>query len=233
MIRIALIGDRREEVTAHRAIPQALSIAANELGVEIKPVWLGTDSIAIPTDTDLSHFDAIWCVPASPYIGKLAAIDAIRYARENAVPFLGTCGGYQHALLEFARNALGHTEADNIEDNPETNFPLVAAMTCPLREVPGDIELLPDTRIAAFYGRRAITEEYNCGFGFNPAYRDLFTDSALVVSAQDAEGDPRAIEVNDHPFFIGVAFQPERRALKGEVHPLTVAFVKAAVVKAH
>ena len=136
------------------------------------------------------------------------------------------------ALLEYARNALGHTEADNIEDNPDTRFPLVAAMSCPLRDAPGDIVLRAGTRLAAIYAAEHVTEEYNCGFGFNPAYRDLFDGSELAISAEDAEGDPRAIEIASLPFFFGVAFQPERRALRGQTHPLTTAFVEAAQTSA-
>ncbi|MEM7208510.1 MAG: hypothetical protein AAF434_11865 [Pseudomonadota bacterium] len=228
-LRVALIGDYSESIVAHRAIPLALELAGKTLSRQIDAHWIETDALVIPTDSQLTDYDAIWCVPASPYQNKNAAIDAIRYARENTRPFLGTCGGYQHALLEFARNVLGHVEADNLEDNPETQFPLVAPMACALRDTAGQIDLIAETQIAGIYGNTRIEEEYNCGFGFNSEYRELFDDSALRISAVDALNDPRAIELSNHPFFIGVAFQPERSALKGDQHPLVTAFARAAI----
>ncbi len=168
-------------------------------------------------------------MPASPYKNKSGAISAIRYARENSVPFLGTCGGYQHAILEFARNVLGRQDADSLEDNPDTSLPLVAPMSCSMLECDGGVELLADSRIESSYGTTRITEKYNCSYGFNGEYLPLFNDSALQICAYDADGNPRAIEIREHPFLIGVAFQPERSALARISRPLVSAFVTAAL----
>ena len=120
---IGLIGDHNETVTAHQAIPVALELASQALSIDVDAEWIHTDAIA---DNDLGRLDGMWCVPASPYANMQAALDAIAFARCNNLPFLGTCGGYQHAALEFARNALGHTDAGNAEVDPDTSMPLIS-----------------------------------------------------------------------------------------------------------
>src|SRR5690242_20599101 len=97
---IALIGDYNPAATAHQAIPIALQLAAAKTGVPVEPVWVPTESITDP-EAQFRTFDAFWCVPASPYASMEGALKAIRYARESRRPFLGTCGGFQHALIEY------------------------------------------------------------------------------------------------------------------------------------
>src|SRR5271169_2670217 len=111
-VRICLIGDYDPKVTAHQAIPKALALAAN--GNPVEPVWLDSE---LALDADLEPYAGFWCVPASPYRSMEGALRAIRFARESGRPYLGTCGGCQHAIVEFARNVLhireaGHTECD-------------------------------------------------------------------------------------------------------------------------
>ena len=129
-LHIALVGDYDPTVTAHIAIPKALELSAQALSCKLEYHWLGTETIA--NAEMLEPFDALWCVPASPYKSMQGALTAIRFAREKPIPFLGTCGGYQHALLEFAQNVLGYQEADHAETNPEAIMPLVAPLSCAL-----------------------------------------------------------------------------------------------------
>ena len=227
-LRVALIGDRSDDVIAHQAIPPALELACRRLGLRQEHDWLHTASLAQPTTPTLAPYDAIWAVPASPYANQHAAIDAIRHARERDIPFLGTCGGYQHALLEYARNVLGREDADSFEDNPDTLFPLVSPMVCELRDTGGDITLATDSELAGFYGKSLIRETYNCGFGLNRDFQHLFDDSGLLFVAHDLAGDPRALTLPQHRFFYGVAFQPERSSLQDQSHPLIEAFLHAA-----
>src|SRR6266567_3461463 len=124
-IRIGLIGDFNSQVKAHIAIPRAVKLAANALGCEAETFWLATPLLEHNPEQLLSAYDALWCVPASPYESMKGALNAIRFAREHGVPFLGTCGGVQHAIIEYARNVLGLTEADHAESNPSTGLPHV------------------------------------------------------------------------------------------------------------
>ena len=225
---IVLVGDYNPEVTAHRAIPEALDLAAEATGLSVTPRWVDTASLSEGAAAALADADAVWCVPASPYASTEGALDAIRIAREEGLPFLGTCGGYQHAVLEFARNVLGRSEADNAEINPDAEMPLIAPLVCALVEQSGRIAFAPGSRIAEIHGAAEVMEKYHCSYGIARRYLDLFAGNAMVISGYDADGDPRCFELRGHSFFIGTAYQPERSAFDGVAHPLMVAFVKAA-----
>jgi CTP synthase (UTP-ammonia lyase) len=223
---VALVGDYNEAVLAHQAIPKALQLAAKARGCEIEGNWIHTSSIANPSE-QLREFDGIWCVPASPYANTAGALEAIRYAREQNRPFLGTCGGFQHAILEYGRNVCGVEKAEHAENNPGAGVPLISLLACPLIEESEDLDLVQGTRIHAAYHCDRITEGYHCRYGLNPRYQsDLFRDG-LLASAHDRSGQVRAAELDGHRFFLATLFQPERRALRGEVPPVVAAFVEA------
>src|SRR5258706_12824607 len=109
---IALVGDYSPEVAAHRAIPRALELACSASQREIAWRWIHSSEIHDASRT-LTDFSAVWVVPASPYANMAGVLDAIRWARESRKPFLGTCGGLQQALIEFARNFVGIADADH------------------------------------------------------------------------------------------------------------------------
>jgi CTP synthase (UTP-ammonia lyase) len=222
---IALIGDHNPAVTAHRAIPPSLSAAAERLGVKVTAEWLGTETIE---GRELDSFHAFWCVPASPYRSTEGALAAIRFARESGRPFLGTCGGFQHAVLEYARNVAGIGEASHAETDPEAAELVITPLACSLVEQRVSVTVLPGSRLASIAGA-SRDEEYHCRYGLAPAYEERLAAAGLHVSARDGEGEVRAVELPSHPFFVATLFQPERAVLRGSVHPIVVAFVDAAV----
>lgn len=225
-MNIALVGDYQESVPAHKAIPLALQMAADQLSASVEFTWV--DSTDVSQDS-LSAYSGLWCVPASPYENTENVLQAINYARENDMPFLGTCGGYQHAALEFARNALAYREADNAEINPEASMPLISGLSCKLYDEQASINLLEDSFVASLYGTTTISEEYFCGYGVNRDYLTLFDNTDMKFSGFDEEGDPRALEITRNRFFVGTAFQPERSAFKNIAHPVIIAFLKSTI----
>jgi CTP synthase (UTP-ammonia lyase) len=228
-IRIALIGDYSPDVPAHAAIPRALELATSDLGCSFEMTWMRTDLPALRDEPPrmLDSYDGIWCVPGSPYARMDGALHAITFARQHLIPFLGTCGGSQHALLEYARNVLGLVEADHAESNPTSELPLIAPLSCPLVEVPGTIKLIPGTRMAHLYGKDEIQELYHCSFGPSLQYQHLFDDGKMRIAGLDDEGQARAFELTTHPFYMLTLFQPERSASTNVAHPLIRAFVQA------
>jgi CTP synthase (UTP-ammonia lyase) len=160
------------------------------------------------------------------------ALRAIRYAREQGVPFLGTCGGFQHALIEYARNVLGLRTADHAESNPYAELPLMVPLTCALVESSGTIILRPGSRSDAIYGRAETVELYHCSFGLNPHYQEQLVAGGLLIAGVDHEGETRMAELPDHPFFVVTLFQPERSSRTGTAHPLIVAYIEAAAAYA-
>jgi CTP synthase (UTP-ammonia lyase) len=156
---IALVGDHNPQVTAHAAIPPALELARTATGAAISWTWVHTMTIR-DARKDLSAFAAIWVVPASPYASMDGALAAIRFARETGRPFLGTCGGFQHALIELARNACGVREADHAETNPGATELVVTALACSLVEKTGDITFTPGSRLHTIFHGESTTEGY-------------------------------------------------------------------------
>jgi CTP synthase (UTP-ammonia lyase) len=226
---IALVGDYSPEVVAHRAIPCALELACAAAKSDVTWQWIATRDIRHAA-RDLAKFSAVWVVPASPYENMAGALAAIRFARETQRPFLGTCGGFQHALIEFARNVAGLSTADHAETNPTGGTLVVAPLSCAMVEKTGPIRFAPGSLIRAAYGRDTAQEGYHCSYGLNPAHRATLERAGLRFTAFDDAGDVRAAELpaSAHPIFVGTLFQPERAALRDELPPLVAAFVRAA-----
>ena len=225
-IRIGLVGDYDPSVPAHQAIPIALDLAAERLGEPVRAEWLPTDQIV--SVKDLDPFDGLWCVPASPYRSMDGALFAIKFARTQGRPFLGTCGGFQHAVIEYARNVLGWVDAEHAETSPDAPRPVVTLLACSLVEATDTVRFTPGSRLIAAYGLSEAAEGYRCRYGLNPEFRAAILAGPLRVAAEDGDGEVRAIELDDHPFFIATLFQPERAALKGECPPLVEEFVRVA-----
>nr|WP_314564533.1 CTP synthase [uncultured Pseudomonas sp.] len=222
-LHLALIGDYNPDVIAHQAIPVALQQAADILGLTVHAQWIDTD--ALPQS--LQGFDGFWCVPGSPYRDMEGALRAIRFAREQRRPFLGTCGGFQHAVLEYARNVLGWKDAEHGELAPHAKRAVITQLNCTLVEATDTVRLVPYTRIAEAYGTLDGQEGYRCRYGVNPEFLDALLEGDLIPSGHDSAGDLRAVELLDHPFFVATLFQPERSALKGITPPLAIALLKA------
>lgn len=226
---IALIGDRDPSVIAHQAIPQAIHLAGAALGATLAFEWIGTDTLEGSAAARLSRSDAIWCVPASPYASMEGALQAIRFAREAGRPYLGTCGGFQHAVLEFARNILRVDDAGHAEIDPAARTMVVTPLACTLVEQRGRVRALAGSRAAALCGEGELEESYHCSYGLNPQYEGVLEGAGLQVTGRDPAGEARIIELRDHPFFVATLFQPECAALRGSPHPLIVGFAAAAL----
>ncbi|MFC0228098.1 CTP synthase [Serratia aquatilis] len=224
-VRLALVGDYKPEAVAHQAIPIALQLTASHLDIDIQPQWLPTETL---TDTSvLRDYDAIWVVPGSPYRNDEGVFMAIRYAREQNVPFLGSCGGFQYAVVEYARNVMGWFDAGHAETDSGGRL-VIAPLSCSLVEKSGTVVFMPDTLIASAYGKLETQEGYHCNFGVNPEFVADLAQHPLIISGYDTEGDVRSVELPGHRFYAATLFQSERAALRGELSPLIVTLVRAA-----
>lgn len=223
---VALVGDYSPDVPAHRAIPAAFELARQNLGRGVRWRWMATPDLR-EAPRDLAGCDAVWLVPASPYANMTGALDAVRWARETNRPFLGTCGGFQHALIEIARNVANLPGAEHAESNAGTETPLMTSLSCPLVGQSGAVRLIQDSRLRQAFGRDHSVEGYHCSYGLNAVYRERLESAGVRFTAFDDAGEVRAFELAAHPFFIGTLFQPERSALRGDGHPLIREFVEA------
>lgn len=228
MPSVALIGDYDPTVVAHQAIPAALERAAAEGGVQLDWTWIHTSRLGADVAQGLAGFSALWCVPASPYANTAGALAAIRFARETGRPFLGTCGGFQHALMDYAEAVWGLSTVAHAEINREAPDPVIAQLECALVEAREEIVFTPGSRLATIYGCPRATEAYHCRYGLSPRHAARLEVGPLRVSARDRVGDVRAVELEGHPFFVATLYQPERAVLTGRSHPLIAAYVAAA-----
>jgi len=229
---ICLLGDYSPTVTAHVAIPKALDLAAERMGAGrgLAYEWLATEDLADDRVPDqLKEYAALWCVPASPYKNMRGVVRAIRYFRERSLPFLGTCGGYQHAVLEYAINALGISDAESSEVNPNARSAVIVPLSCTMVEKGEPLHVAKDSQLRAIYGRATADETYHCSYGFNLDFLPAFRNGHMRFTVWNAAHEPRAMELAGHPFFIGTAFQPERSSLRDEGHPIISSFVAAAL----
>ena len=226
LVNIAIVGDRDDAIAAHLAIPLALANAASALDVDLVFDWLASDRI--DDVARLAGFDAFWVAPGSPYRSLDGALRAIGYARTAGRPLLGTCGGFQHAILDYARHVLDWPDAMHAESDPGVGRPVIAALECSLVEARGSVALAPGSRVARAYASLVAPTIYRCRYGLNPAFRAALPAGPLRATAEDEHGDLRAIELDGHPFFVATLWQPERAALEGQRVPLAEAFVTAA-----
>jgi CTP synthase (UTP-ammonia lyase) len=225
---IAIIGDFKPENSSHRATNEALCHCAAARGLPIESRWVATTSIASTTAReDLAAFSGFWIAPASPYASMEGALSAIRFAREEGIPLLGTCGGFQHIILEYARNVLGFTDAEHEESAPGAARLFISRLACSLAGRSLTIRLEPASLVARLYGRPTTHEQYYCNFGVNPAYVDALRSGALRIVGSDDEGTVRAVELSGHPFYVGTLFLPQHSSTPASPHPVISGFIEA------
>lgn len=216
-MKIAVVGDYQPDNETHTSIAPALERTQQPIDVE----WVPT------TDTsDLSRADGVWIASGSPYRSFEGALAAIEWARTYGVPLLGTCAGFQHAVIEFARNVAGLREAHHAEYETDASLLVVDELACSLAGQTMDVSLVPGTKAHEAYGRSDTTERYYCRFGLNPAYTPTLIDHGLAISGTDAESEPRIVELPSHMFFVVTLFVPQTHP--EQPHPLVNAFVSAA-----
>jgi CTP synthase (UTP-ammonia lyase) len=223
--RLALVGDRSTSVQAHVKIPVLIRALARGADEAIELYWLHSTTITAPEDVD--RFDGIWIVPGSPYEHPEGVLAAIQAARTRLIPLLGTCGGFQHLVLEFAHNVCGLTAVEHGEQHPEASELLLVPLQCKLFGEEATVTIADGTTAARAMGAGSTTERYFCRYGLNPGYVAVLESHGLVISGRDDLGDARVAELPDHPFYIGSLFQPELSSDATWVHPLIASFAEA------
>jgi len=223
---IALIGEFDPAFPPHPATWSACGDSAAALGEPVEATWISTVDATVDA---LRDFSGIWIAPGSPYKSLTNTLAAIRHARERRVPCLGTCGGFQHIILEYARNVLGFRDAQHAEYDPYASDLFVTQLECSLAGRELRILLEPGSQVAEIYGATEAREQYYCNFGINPEKTDLFRNGELRVTGSDAEGEVRVVELRAHPLFIGTLFVPQFRSSRECPHPLVTAFIRAAM----
>jgi CTP synthase (UTP-ammonia lyase) len=223
-IRIGIIGDFNPDNATHVATDNGLQHAAEYLGVAIESEWLPTERAA-----EYENFQGLLCSPGSPYCNFDGALAGIRYARENGVPFLGTCGGFQHMLIEYARNVMGLEDAAHAETDPYASRLFITPLTCSLVGQSMEVTIKPRSKAAEALRADRSTEAFYCNFGLNPEYQDQLESAGLEITGRDQNGEVRIVELPSHPFYVGTLFVPQAISQAGSPHPLVLDFCRAAL----
>lgn len=231
MPRIGVIGEYDPVHPTHPATDAALGHAATALGVAVEVTWVSTADVGDPGQA-LAAFDAVLVAPGSPYRSLDGALRAIEHARCSGLPLLGTCGGFQHIVIEFARNVLGLAQATHAEYDPEASTLFVTPLSCSLIGQTMAVEIVPGTRAAAAYGVTRATERYYCNFGLAPDRVADLTAAGLRVSGTDADGEVRIVELPGPAFAVATLFVPQTSSTLVRPHPLVTALVAAAADRA-
>ena len=215
---IALVGDRRSH-RSHQELDALIPRLAEELGAELR--WVGTDS-----GFAIEEHDGFWLAPGSPYADENAVFDALLTARERGIPFLGSCGGLQYAVLEFTRNVLGRT-ATHAESDGEGPDNAIAALACSLYGEERLVTPVAGTRFAGWCPEPFVGMHF-CNYAPTAAAVAALQEVGVVVGATAPDAGPEVLEFPDHPFHVASMFQPHIGASAGEpIHPLVRAFVAA------
>jgi len=237
-ITVGLIGKYVELKDSYKSIAEAFIHAgvANEIKVNVK--WIPSETMDVDHIDELFQgLDGVLVAPGFGERGIEGKINAVKYARENKIPFLGICLGMQCAVIEFGRNILGLDGAHSFEMNPETAYPVIDLMesqkdvstkggTMRLGAYPCKIE--KGTLAHKIYGKSLIQERHRHRYEFNNAYLKQYQEAGMVTSGINPDSNlVEIIELPNHPFFVGVQFHPEYKSTVESPSPLFVQFIKA------
>jgi CTP synthase len=239
-VNIGLVGKYVELKDSYKSISEAFIHAgvSNEARVNLK--WIHSEKLnSTNIDSELNGLDGILVAPGFGSRGISGKIEAVRYARENKVPFFGICLGMQCAVIEFARHVLGYSDAHTTEIAEDSKYPVISMMEEQknISNMGGTMrlgayrcQLKPGSKAFAAYNTEKISERHRHRFEFNNDYLKEFEAAGLVPVGKNPEtGLVEIVEIKDHPWFVGAQFHPEYKSTVANPHPLFVAFVKAAI----
>lgn len=240
VVTIGLIGKYVELQDSYKSILESFIHAGVENEVKVKVEAIHSEHLFNnKTTTKLSHLDGVLVAPGFGERGIEGKIDAIKYVRENNIPFLGICLGMQMAVIEFARNILGLENANSTEMNENTPHQVISLMEeqknivnkgGTMRLGAWDCEIKEGSIVADVYKKKLIQERHRHRYEFNNKYRSQIEDKGMFATGFNPEtGLVEVIEIEDHPWFVGVQYHPEYKSTVASPHPLFVAFVKAAL----
>ena len=235
-VDVALVGKYALE-DAYISIHEALKHAGLERGVDVNVLWVDADETTDEHERNLERAGGVVVPGGFGARGADGKVDAIRYARENGVPFLGLCLGFQMAVVEFARNVLEYEGAHSAEMEPDTPHPVidilpeqyeVEEMGGTMRLGAHETDIVPGTLAHEIYGSDTCTERHRHRYEVNPRYIQAFEDAGLVFSGT-AGNRMEILELPEHPYFLGTQFHPEFRSRPGQASPPFVGFLDAVL----
>ncbi|MCS3795800.1 hypothetical protein [Niastella sp. OAS944] len=228
MIKLGIMGDFDASNPTHIANNEALDHATKQFAKPFQYEWVATEIIGPEFETIISSYNGFLIAPGSPYKSMTGVLKIIEYARTHQIPTLGTCGGFQHMIIEFARNVLNITDAEHAETNPYASKLVINPLTCSLKGQALEIEIIQkDSLVYSIFNTSTFTENYYCNFGLNPEYQQQIHQAGFNMVASDKHKEARIVELKGHPFFIGTLFVPQVNSSFEKPHPIVTALLNA------
>ncbi|MFN4178750.1 MAG: CTP synthase [Armatimonadota bacterium] len=239
-VTIAMVGKYVQLRDAYLSVVEALKHGGFSNQVRVRIRWVDAEQLNDETvQSLLKGVDGVVVPGGFGYRGIEGKIFAIKYARENGIPFLGLCLGLQCAVIEFARNVCGLKDANSTEFDEETRYPVIALMDEQRRVVQkgGTMRLgaypcflKPGTKVAEIYNAHLVYERHRHRYEVNPRYHEILERHGMVLSGISPDGKlVEVIELPDHPFFVATQFHPEFKSRPNRPHPLFASFIGAAL----
>jgi CTP synthase len=239
-VTIGLVGKYVELKDSYKSISEALIHAGVTNKTKVNVRWIHSEKVTKENlDENLSGLDGILVAPGFGSRGISGKIEAVRYARENKVPFLGICLGMQCAVIEFARNVMGLKEAHTTEIVDGCKDPVIDIMAeqKEISEMGGTMrlgayqcQLTPGSYVSEAYQTDKISERHRHRYEFNNSYLEQFENNGMKATGKNPEtGLVEVVEIEDHPWFVGAQFHPEYKSTVAKPHPLFTAFIGAAL----
>ncbi len=225
--KIAILGDFNPIYHTHHALNDSILQVCDHLGTFVQCDWIGTDVFDTKVIFGKHLYSSLWIAPGSPYKDFENVLNVTRYARVNNIPTLGNCGGFQHMVIEFARNVCGIAHADHEETNAESGELVIHKLACSLAGLEENLSIIgQESIIYSILQKQKFTARYFCSYGLNEKYQDVLQRNGLVFTSKSDDGAIRSFELKSHPFFVGTLFQPALVSSDGEPNPILVEFFR-------
>lgn len=226
-MKIGIIGDYSPEYPSQKATNEALIHSSKKVGIHIEFQWIPTASIPEKIGAITRIYNGFWIAPGIPE-SITGVLEIIKYSREQNIPLLGTCGGFQNILIEYARNKLMIEDAEHEEQAPNASKLLISKLACSLVGQQGEIKINQSSKVIGIYQTPTAIEQFRCNYGLNTEYQTLIEKSGLKIVGTDNLGEPRIIELPEHKFFIGTLFVPQLSSTPETPHCLVNSFIEHA-----
>lgn len=228
---IAILGDFNPEYATHHALNDSIRQIVKRSDEELQFDWIGTDIFDFKRSF-AKLYSGLWIAPGSPYRNMQNVLNAIRYTRENNIPTLGNCGGFQHMIIEFARNVCEIYQANHEETNPDADDLVISKLSCSLIEAEENLTITDSSsKLFQILRQKKLQGKYFCSYGINKTYEDILRKNGLSMTALSPDNQIRAIELKSHSFFIGTLFQPALTSTPEQPNPIIISFINACCSK--
>lgn len=224
--KIAILGDFNPSFQTHHALNDSIRTYLNIYNNNIQFDWIATDVFDCKVVFEKQNYLGLWIAPGSPYKDMNNVLKAIKYIRENNIPTLGNCGGFQHMVIEFAKNVSGIHNPGHEEVDDDSSDLLIKKLSCSLLGEEEHLTILNQkSQLSRIIGVKKMLGRYYCSFGLNEKYVNTLVAHGLQFTSISKDGNYRSFEIESHPFYIGTLFQPALTSSSNDLNPIIKEFI--------